>query len=147
MFRSLTPSLFLAALLAACSTTPQAPVDDDIRTLLDMQVDAWNNGDIDGYMTGYWHSDSTTFVSGGTRLVGYDSVLARYKRSYPGLDAMGHLTFSELEILRLSPGTVLARGMWHLQRKADEPWGRFTLIIEMKSEGWRIVYDHTSSAG
>ena len=147
MFRNHAHKLFLLLILAGCTAGSVSNSDDDIRMLLDMQVDAWNNGDVEGYMTGYWHSDSTIFVSGGNKLSGYDSVLARYKRSYPNREAMGQLTFKDLEIIPLSKDASIARGIWRLERKADEPWGRFTLLIERKAEGWRIVYDHTSSAG
>jgi ketosteroid isomerase-like protein len=111
-----------------------------------MQVDAWNAGNVEGYMTGYWQSDSTTFVSGGSRFNSYDSLQARYKRSYPTPEAMGQLSFEELEIVFLSPSAAIARGIWRLRRQDDEPWGRFTLLVDRKEQGWRIVYDHTSSA-
>ena len=36
----------------------------EIRIVLKSQQDAWNRGDIDAFMNGYWHSDQTVFVSG-----------------------------------------------------------------------------------
>ncbi|MBF8296199.1 MAG: nuclear transport factor 2 family protein [Bacteroidetes bacterium] len=56
--------------------------ENDVRMLLTNQVNAWNAGDIDGYMKGYWKSDSTEFVSGGSVTRGYRNVLARYKKSW-----------------------------------------------------------------
>ena len=117
-----------------------------VRKLLRDQVDAWNAGDIEGYMKGYWKSDSTTFISGANVTHGYDQVLARYRKSYNSREKMGKLEFSDLQVRTVSSSVAIASGIWKLIRQKDQPWGRFTLIIEKKPEGWRIVYDHTSSA-
>jgi ketosteroid isomerase-like protein len=97
-------------------------------------------------MKGYWDSDSTTFVSGGTVTRGYRNVLARYKKTYDTREKMGTLEFSELVIRKVASDIAIATGAWQLTRSGDKPGGRFTLILEKKPEGWRIVYDHTSSA-
>lgn len=117
-----------------------------VRKLLTDQVAAWNAGDIEGFMKGYWDSDSMVFVSGGTRTHGYRDVLARYKRTYDSREKMGRLEFKELQFRTVSPTLVIATGVWKLYRSNDQPWGRFTLLVEQKAEGWRIIYDHTSSA-
>jgi len=118
---------------------------EQIETVLRDQVVAWNKGDIEGYMSGYWNSGETMFVSGGSVLKGYDSVLARYKRSYGTREKMGILQFDDLSIRLIGSRSAVATGQWQLQRKDDKPWGRFTLLLEKKAVGWRIVYDHTSS--
>lgn len=115
-----------------------------VRVLND-QVQAWNDGDIEGYMQGYWRSDATMFVSGGNVLRGYDEVLARYKKTYASREAMGTLLFEDLDVRLLSASTTVVTGSWRLLRSKDSPGGRFTLIFQRNPEGWRIVYDHTSS--
>ena len=128
-------------------TFGQQPTDENvIRSMLDDQVAAWNQGDVEGYMHGYWDSDSTAFSSGGTMTKGYREVLSRYRKDYNSREKMGKLEFQDLDIQRLSPTIAIATGVWELRRKLDRPWGRFTLIIEKKLEGWRITHDHTSSA-
>jgi ketosteroid isomerase-like protein len=117
-----------------------------VRKLLTDQVDAWNAGNIEGYMKGYWNADSTVFISGANLMHGYNEVLARYKKSYDSREKMGELEFTDLQIRMVSSSVAIAAGIWKLARLKDHPWGRFTLIIEEKPEGWRIVYDHTSSA-
>lgn len=118
----------------------------EVRKVLVDQVKEWNNGNVEGYMKGYWNSDSTTFVSGGTETRGYRDVLARYKKLYDTREKMGKLDFSELVIRKVTSDLAIATGAWQLSRPNDKPCGRFTLIVEKKPEGWRIVYDHTSSA-
>jgi beta-aspartyl-peptidase (threonine type) len=70
----------------------------------------------------------------------------RFRKNYDSNEKMGRLEFQDLDIQRLSPTIAIATGVWELRRKSDRPWGRFTLIIEKKPEGWRITHDHTSSA-
>ncbi len=122
------------------------PDEKVIQTVLDDQVAAWNRGDVEAYMKGYWNSDSTLFVSGGSLTRGYREVLSRYKKNYNTPQKMGKLEFRELTVRLLSASAAVADGIWELKRKSDKPWGRFTLIFEKKNEGWLITQDHTSSA-
>ena len=117
-----------------------------IRAVLDAQVAAWNRGDIEGFMDGYWRSDETVFISGDTVTHGWQTVLDRYKKGYSTREKMGTLTFSDLEIKLISKDAAIATGRWQLARTGDTPHGRFTLIFRKTSQGWRIVHDHTSSA-
>jgi ketosteroid isomerase-like protein len=118
-----------------------------IRQLLTAQEKAWNAGDIDGFMDGYARVDSITFVSGDDVSRGWQTVYDRYKKKYGDHEKMGKLTFSDLEISLLGRNAALASGRWKLDRHTDQPHGRFTLILRLRSDGWRIVYDHTSTAG
>lgn len=118
----------------------------EIRSVLRMQQDAWNHGDIDRFMNGYAHSRHTVFVSEDTVRRGWETVRDRYREKYSDRAKMGVLTFSDLEIVLLSPDSAVALGRWKLQRAKDRPHGRFTLIFRRLAEGWRIVHDHTSAA-
>lgn len=117
-----------------------------IRAVLDAQRDAWNQGDIDGYMDGYARSAATIFVSGDSVTRGWQTVRDRYKRVYDSREKMGTLTFSEVEVSLITATTAVVIGRWHLQRANDEPKGRFTLIFKRIGRVWRIAHDHTSSA-
>src|SRR6266699_2665042 len=118
----------------------------EIRAVLRAQQEAWNRGDIDGFMNGYARSPSTVFVSGDEVRRGWDIVRERYRTKYSDRAKMGTLTFSELEITLLSPDAAVVLGRWGLKRAKDSPHGRFTLIFKRLPEGWRIVHDHTSAA-
>ena len=109
------------------------------------QADAWNRGDLDGFMAGYVNSPELTFRSGGTVTKGYDETLARYRKRYqtPGAE-MGKLTFDELVVKRFGRTTIVT-GRWTLDRTADTPTGLFTLRMELTADGWKIVDDHTSA--
>ena len=109
---------------------------------------AWNRGDLVAFASYYEDSPQTTFIGrevvrGGTR-----AILDRYRRAYPTREAMGELTYSELEVRPLAKGVALTTGKFALKRTAaggGDSSGRFTLIFRKTSAGWKIVHDHTSS--
>jgi uncharacterized protein (TIGR02246 family) len=119
---------------------------DAIRAVLDAQRDAWNRGDVEGYMDGYERSEATVFVSGDNVTRGWQTVLDRYKKNYNTPEKMGSLTFSDLEITLTGKESAVVLGRWHLKRAGDDPHGRFTLIFRKTKQGWKIIHDHTSSA-
>ncbi len=123
-----------------------AKAEAAIRAVLDAQRDAWNRGDIEGYMDGYDRSPRTEFVGGDEITRGWQTVLDRYKSKYNSREKMGVLTFSEVEITMLSKDAALVLGRWRLKRANDEPHGTFSLLFRKTKAGWRIVHDHSSSA-
>jgi uncharacterized protein (TIGR02246 family) len=117
-----------------------------VRAVLDAQRDAWNRGDVEGYMDGYARAADTVFVSGDNVTRGWQTVLDRYKKNYNSREKMGTLTFSDLEITPIGNDAAMVLGRWQLQRANDKPHGRFTLILRRTKQSWKIVHDHTSSA-
>ena len=114
-----------------------------IRKVMDEQAVAWNNGNLEEFMRGYWNSPSMTFVSGGKITKGWQPTLDNYKKSYSSKAQMGILSFSDLDITILSKESAVVLGKWALQREKDNPKGLFTLTFRKFKEGWRIILDHT----
>lgn len=140
--------LILAVLLFTCGIASaqnrQEKSKNDIRKVMDEQSAAWNNGDIEGFMKGYWNSPEMTFVSGTNVTKGWQPTLERYKKSYDSKAKMGVLSFSDLDINILGKESAVVLGKWSLQRENDNPNGVFTLTFRKLKEGWRIILDHTS---
>jgi len=148
----------VSVILIACVAAPlvrgglqpeskhDARAEAAIRAVLDAQRDAWNRGDLEGYMDGYDRSPRTEFVGGDTITRGWQTVLDRYKKNYNSREKMGVLTFSDVEVTMLSRDAALVLGRWHLKRANDEPHGTFSLLFRKTKAGWRIVHDHSSSA-
>ena len=128
------------------TTFAQNATESAIRKVMDDEAAAWNRGDIEGFMQGYWRSAELKFVSGDRVTRGWQQTLDNYKRSYPDKAAMGTLTFSDLEITVLSKDAAFVVGSWSLQREKDRPHGKFTLLFRKFKDGWRITADHSSSA-
>jgi len=147
-------SLWLALLLvlsaAVLDATEEksgsAPVSSEIRAVLRAQQEAWNRGDIDGFMNGYARAEATIFVFFVEVMRGWQTVRDRYLKKYSDRAKMGTLTFADLEIEQLGPDSAVALGRWELKRVSDNPHGRFTLILRKTADGWRVVHDHTSAA-
>jgi beta-aspartyl-peptidase (threonine type) len=135
------------ALAAAATWFPQQAKEDPqtaIRILLAAQQSDWNRGDIPAFMAGYWNSPDLTFAGSRGFTRGWQPVLERYEKTYPGKEAMGRLDYSELEIRPLGPDAALVLGRWHLQRQAGDVGGIFTLVLRRFPDGWRIIHDHTT---
>jgi len=140
-----TLSLVVLSLVFASSAVAQSTKDKTaIRKVMDEQSAAWNRGDIEGFMAGYWKSEQLTFVSGTAVTRGWQPTFDRYKKGYDSRAKMGTLTFSDLEITMLSNKSAIVLGSWSLARDSDNPHGKFTLTFRKFKEGWRIVVDHTS---
>ena len=139
--------LFSFLLLLAASVSAQSKderIAAEIRQVMDAQVAAWNAGDIDAFMRGYWNSPDLVFVSGDTVTKGWQPTIERYKKRYDSRTKMGTLSFTDVEIEVLSKDAAKVLGSWSLAREADNPKGNFTLIFRKFKDGWRIVHDHTS---
>ena len=141
----LLPLFFLAS-FAAAQTDSVPSWQGEIASVLTLQREAWNAGDIAGYMDGYWKSDSLLFTSGGSVRRGWRETFEKYKARYATKDRMGTLIFSNVEYQLLSETSAWVFGSWALERSADRPSGVFTLVLKKISGHWKIVHDHTSSS-
>ena len=147
-------TLFLLILLS-CSknntktieTIKQDPNEiDAIKKMLTTQQECWNNGDIDGFMEGYWNSEELIFTSATHKpAYGWQNTLERYKESYPDRYSMGEFRFEILDLKLNSEKTAILKGKWELVRMKDRPNGLFYLDLEKFDENWLITKDSTIS--
>lgn len=137
--------LFVVILLISCSSQKQnaAEVKEEIQNIINQQQNAWNEGNIEGFMEYYWNSDEFTFQSGNNRIRGWQSLLDRYKKNYSG-EKTGTLNFSDIEINVLTDEYVYVLGKWKVELADTTNQGLFTLLFKQLPEGWRIINDHTS---
>src|SRR6185436_2408194 len=99
--------ILLLAHMSSAQTPSETKSITAIRSVIEAQRDAWNKGDIEGYMDGYDRSDQTVFVSGDNVTHGWQTVLERYKKGYDTREKMGQLTFSDLEFTILSKDSAV----------------------------------------
>ena len=115
-----------------------------IRKLMDEQTQAWNRGDIESFMKGYWENDSLMFIGKSGITYGYSNTLSNYKKGYPDTAAMGKLSFNIITVKRLSKEYYYVIGKWSLQRSIGNLSGHYTLLFKKETGRWVIIADHSS---
>jgi ketosteroid isomerase-like protein len=139
--------IFAFLILSAISISAQSKDEKTkaaIKKVLDEQAAAWNRGDIESFMQGYWKSPEMMFVSGDSMTKGWQPTLERYKKTYDSKAKMGILGFSELEMTLTGKDSAVVFGRFTLVRETDKPTGLFTLNFRKFKDGWKIILDHTS---
>lgn len=142
--------------LVACAHPPASPApapaqfaaadDAAVRAVLAAQQDAWNRGDLAGYMAGYLQSPELVFTSGGRIRHGWDETFAKYRDRY-GSDpsTMGKLDFEILGVQALGADGAIVLGRWRLTETPVAGGGVFSVALIRTPTGWKVVHDHTSS--
>ena len=135
--------LFVLTIIPVCLKAQSAD-EAAVREVLGNQTDAWNKGDLEEFMKGYWNSDSLVFIGKNGPRYGYKTTLENYRKGYPDTAAMGKLDFDILAVKRLSALYFHVTGRWHLQRTVGDLQGYFTLLFKKIKKKWVIVSDHSS---
>jgi len=127
--------------------TSDEKVREAVQKVLDDQVEAWNRGDLEGFMKGYWQSEQLTFYSGGDVQKGWQATYDRYRKRYQAEGKeMGTLRFEDEQIDPTGPRSAIVRGRWELTYKdGKKDGGLYTLLFREEPQGWCIVHDHTSA--
>lgn len=138
--------LFIAGMLLFLSASAQKKNPEVlIRANMAEQQDAWNSGDLDGFMAHYWNDPEVKFVSKKGVAHGWQNILINYKKAYPDKATMGELTFGFEEIRQIDKKNILVIGSWSLNYSDKESLGGyFSLLWELKKGLWVITVDHTS---
>jgi ketosteroid isomerase-like protein len=139
--RILLTTLLLAVVL---TSSAQSPAEKAIRNILDVQTAAWNRGDIENFMQGYWENDSLMFIGKTGVTYGWQNTLNNYKKGYPDTAAMGKLMFNIISVQKLSKEYYTVVGKWYLKRSIGDVGGHYTLLFRRIKGKWVIVQDHSS---
>ena len=113
----------------------------EILSVMKIQEEAWSNHDLDGFMDGYWKSDSLKFYGSNGITFGWDKTLANYKKGYPTKDHLGELTFKVNDISKINSGAYFVMGEYHLVRKIGNADGVFMIIFKKINGEWKIIAD------
>lgn len=114
--------------------------------LLDASAEAWNNGDLDGFLIWYERDPGTTYIGGSGLLHGWDAIRDRYAPLFEPGASKDSLRFEDLETRPLGPALGLATARYVLfDGDSITATGMFTLVLAENPAGWRIVHDHSSA--
>ena len=136
--------LFQLFIFLFASAFAQTKDDIAIKAVLSEQTNAWNAGNLEKFMQGYWQNDSLMFIGKSGVTYGWQKTLESYKKGYPDTAAMGKLHFTILQTKRLSVMYYFVVGKWHLTRTIGDVGGHFTLLFKKIKNKWVIVSDHSS---
>ena len=134
----------IALVFASFNVFSQSSDEKEIRQLLEKQNAAWNSGNIDAFMNGYWESDSLMFIGKSGVTYGWKNTLNNYKKNYPDTTAMGKLDFTLIDVRKLSSQYYHVVGKWHLKRTIGDLSGHFTLLFKKIKDRWVIIAGHSS---
>ncbi len=148
----------LVALLAACHKAPAVSVDPSPKSLDPVRLtevlaeqftrsaDAWNRGDLDAFVGDYAADSATTFMDGRRPQHGLAWIRAHYAPLFQPGAKRDSLRFEEFTARPLGTTWALVTARYILYRNgATTASGPFTLVMEERPEGWRILHDHSSS--
>ena len=141
MFYRIFLSCLLLGALLSCSTSRKDIAE--IKRVLYKQQQSWNAGSIEGFMEGYWPSDSLIFIGSRGVTKGWQQTLESYKKAYPTPLKMGKLKFDIIHINRNSATSYFLMGKFTLIREKDRPSGYFVLLWRKINGKWLIVSDQT----
>ena len=118
----------------------------DVTKVVLAQEAAWNNGDLDTYLSHFKDAKDTEAVLNGP-VRGLGNIRSAYHANFPSKDAMGQLEQSEVEVRELGPDFALATGKYRLaraKRNGGDAQGNFTEIFEKTAGGWKMIYSQTT---
>ncbi len=136
--------VFTFTLFLSLSVYGQTSEEKDlqaIRTIMQQQQEAWSNHDLEGFMKGYWKSDSLTYYSRGKVSRGWQTTLNKYKKGYPTLKDTGLLNFQIDNIGKINADAYWVMGQYFLVREVGDASGTFMIIFKRINGEWKIVAD------
>jgi ketosteroid isomerase-like protein len=144
VLRQVSFLLVIVFSLTTTHTQAQSKTEKKILAVLETQDQAWNRGDLVGFMETYWNNDSLMFIGKSGVTYGWNNTLKNYQRSYPDTAAMGKLKFTLIRMEKQSCKKYIVVGKWQLFRTAGNMQGHFTLLMRKIKGKWKIVADHSS---
>lgn len=146
----------LAVAVAGCTIEPATPGADpgndepgflrQVQSILSAQADAWNRGDLDGFMAVYERSPETTYIGAPGLVTGFDAIHARYEPYFARGAERDSLSFTDLEARELDPRFGIATARYVLTRgDSVTSMGPFTLVLMRVEGSWRIVHDQSAA--
>jgi len=131
-------------IISSYSTSSEEQDKKAILAIMDAQQIAWSKHDLEGFMQGYWKSDSLKFYGSNGVTLGWEKTLANYKRGYPTPDHSGTLKFKINDISKINEGAYFVMGEYHLTRKVGDANGIFMIIFKKINGEWKIIADTSS---
>jgi len=133
--------LCLATFSTAFSQSTEKEDKVAIQSVMALQEIAWSNNDLEGFMQGYWKSDSLKFYGSSGLTAGWQKTLDNYKKGYPTKEHSGTLTFKINDISKIEGNSYWVMGEYYLKRSVGDANGVFMIVFRKIEGEWKIVGD------
>ncbi len=133
---------FLCLLISATSFADES-VDEAIIAQLRIQQDAWNNGDLNVFLSIYAPDEALVVVGSDAILTGINNVRERYEAAYVTSESMGQLEFELNDLYLIDDNHAWVLGTWKITTDDHESSGFFTTLWQKNDGAWLIIRDHT----
>jgi hypothetical protein len=110
--------------------------------ILEKQEKDWNQGNLKGFISAYWNSDSLMSVSVKGIQYGWDRMDRNLRRSFPDSAAMGHLDYDVVHIEFIGDNDALVTGKWLRKNEKKFRGGYFSILLRKLQGKWQIVAEH-----
>ena len=137
--------IILAFTLFPVVAAAQKGEGEKIMKAMNKQVNCWNKGDLECFMTPYWRSDSLKFIGGRGVTYGWQNTLDNYRKRYPDQKARGKLEFDILSLDKMGEEHYFMVGKYYLTREIGDAKGLFSLVWKKIEGDWLIIADHSSA--
>jgi len=127
--------------------TDEGPaLEEQILELLTGQADAWNAGDLDGFMVDYERTPTTSYIGSSGLITGFDAIRERYAPLFQPGAQRDSLRFVDLHARQLDQRFGLATARYVLHRAGQiTSTGPFTLVLVNVEGSWKITHDQSAS--
>jgi len=118
----------------------------DVVKVILAQQNAWNNGDLDAYLSHYKNAPDTQAVLANL-VRGIDAIRGAYKQNFPNKDSMGTIEDTDIDVRALGDNYALATGKYHLNRPKKSGGaieGSFMELFEKTPNGWQIIFSQST---
>jgi len=128
--------------ITACQAQTTEKEDKEaIISVMKLQEKAWSNNDLEGFMKGYWKSDSLKFYGSRGLTKGWQQTLENYRKGYPTKEHSGTLNFTIDDISKIENESYSVMGQYHLKRSVGDANGVFLIIFKKINGEWKIIAD------
>jgi len=148
--------LLIAVVLSLTSVSAYAQSPDQLYTAskdqlavtkaLLAQQSAWNQGNLDAYLSFYKDAPDTVAVL-ASPVRGTQSIHNAFYINFAHPENMGTLDQSDVEVRMMGENFALITGRYHLTRNkkgGGDTDGNFSDVFEKTPSGWKIVFSETT---
>lgn len=136
-------AIFTICILTGGEIYSQSPDEKQIQKVIEEEMEAWNRGDIEGYVQFYTPDDSCRMIYSSGITYGRDSILAFYKKHWPK-EKMGKLELDQTTMERVSDEYYFVTGRFTVFTNGKTIRGRYSSLMKKVNGKWYIYTDHSA---